>query len=106
MSKDPFASVPEFLAAFDNILNNGFFEEIVFNASGKMMGARLSDAQSLQLAVCRATKNSRQTVAEQSLTPTRLSPRAAGSSANRKSKASQRKSRPKTGFTGTPRART
>lgn len=37
MPKDLFAPVSEFLVAFNNILENGFFEEIQFNACGKMM---------------------------------------------------------------------
>lgn len=36
MQKDLFAPVPEFLAAFNNLLENGFFEEIQFNTGGKM----------------------------------------------------------------------
>lgn len=40
MPKDLFATVPEFLAAFDNILKNGFFEEIQFSAYG--MGGKIS----------------------------------------------------------------
>lgn len=41
MPKDLFAPVPEFLAAFDNILKNGFFEEIQFNTGGKMMEGKI-----------------------------------------------------------------
>lgn len=36
MPKDLFAQVPEFLAAFRNILNNGFFEEIQFSTGNEM----------------------------------------------------------------------
>ncbi len=36
MSKDLFAPVPEFLAAFNNLLENGFFEGIQFHAGGKL----------------------------------------------------------------------
>lgn len=41
MPKDLFAPVPEFLAAFSNILGNGFFEEIQFNTGDKMMEGRI-----------------------------------------------------------------
>lgn len=41
MPKDLFATVPEFLAAFDNILENGFFEDIQFNMTGKMMEGKI-----------------------------------------------------------------
>lgn len=33
---DPFAQAPEFLAAFNNIATNGFFEEISFSSGSKM----------------------------------------------------------------------
>lgn len=35
---DPFAQAPEFLAAFNNVASNGFFEEIKFSS-----GTRLSE---------------------------------------------------------------
>lgn len=35
-SKDPFAEVPEFLTAFDNIAQNGFFEEVSMKVGGAM----------------------------------------------------------------------
>jgi len=41
MPQDPFARVPEFLAAFNNILKNGFFEEIQLNVGGKMTEGRI-----------------------------------------------------------------
>lgn len=41
MPKDLFAPVPEFLVAFDNILKNGFFEDIQFGAHGKMMEGKI-----------------------------------------------------------------
>lgn len=41
MPKDLFASVPEFLAAFNNILEHGFFEDIQFNVNGKMMEGKI-----------------------------------------------------------------
>lgn len=41
MQKDLFDQVPEFLAAFNNIVKNGFFEEIQFSASGKMMEGKI-----------------------------------------------------------------
>lgn len=33
---DPFAQAPEFLAAFNNVASNGFFEEIKFDAGSRM----------------------------------------------------------------------
>lgn len=41
MKKDLFAQVPEFLAAFNNVLENGFFEEIQFHVGGKMTEGRI-----------------------------------------------------------------
>jgi hypothetical protein len=37
MSNDPFAKVPEFLAAFNNIRTNGFFSHIEFKAGSPGM---------------------------------------------------------------------
>lgn len=37
MPEDLFAPVPEFLTAFGNILENGFFEEVQFAARGRLM---------------------------------------------------------------------
>lgn len=34
---DPFEKAPEFLAAFNNILSNGFFEQVEFQAGMAMM---------------------------------------------------------------------
>ena len=60
MSKDPFAQVPEFLAAFDNILANGFFEGIhlevgdgmtegyIFSCSIKASGCVPDDTKYMQ----------------------------------------------------------
>lgn len=39
--KDVFAGVPEFMAAFDNIAKNGFFEHIQFNVGDQMMEGRI-----------------------------------------------------------------
>ncbi len=41
MQKDLFAPVPEFLAAYNNILENGFFEEIKFTAGSVMMEGKI-----------------------------------------------------------------
>ncbi|MFZ2886675.1 MAG: hypothetical protein WA021_02530 [Minisyncoccia bacterium] len=41
MQKDLFAAVPEFLAAYNNILENGFFEEIQFNVNGRDMEGKI-----------------------------------------------------------------
>lgn len=41
MLRDLFAPVPEFLAAFNNILENGFFEEVEFHVRGKMMEGKI-----------------------------------------------------------------
>ncbi len=41
MSKDLFAPVPEFLAAFKNVLENGFFEDFRFNVNGPMMEGKI-----------------------------------------------------------------
>lgn len=41
MSKDLFAQVPEFLAAFNNVLENGFFEDFKFNVNGSMMEGKI-----------------------------------------------------------------
>lgn len=41
MSKDLFAQVPEFLAAFNNILKNGFFEDIKLSVNGPMMEGKI-----------------------------------------------------------------
>lgn len=42
MSGDLFAEVPEFLAAFDHILKNGFFEDVQLSVSGKMMEGKIN----------------------------------------------------------------
>jgi hypothetical protein len=42
MSKELFAAVPEFMAAFTHILKNGFFEDIQLSVSGKMMEGKIS----------------------------------------------------------------
>ncbi|HEY0979722.1 MAG TPA: hypothetical protein VGE23_02695 [Candidatus Paceibacterota bacterium] len=41
MQKDLFESVPEFLAAFNNILENGFFEQVEFAARGEGMEGKV-----------------------------------------------------------------
>jgi hypothetical protein len=41
MPKDLFVQVPEFLAAFDNIRTNGFFEDIQYAVHGMMMEGRI-----------------------------------------------------------------
>lgn len=38
MPKDLFSQAPEFLTAFNNILNNGFFEDIKFSVTSIMEG--------------------------------------------------------------------